>query len=52
MDTAQDTNHYLLELEEWKNNQNENFTVRFSISALHIVAADVEGLDPDIKKLY
>ena len=40
---------YLLELEEWKN-ENDNITVRFSNSALYIVAADVQGLYPNIKR--
>ena len=46
---CEDSKHYLLELEEWKN-ENENITVRFSNSALYIVAADVQGLYHDIKR--
>ena len=42
--------HYLLELEEWKNNENENITIWFFISELSIVAANVQGLYPNIKR--
>ena len=36
-------------LEELKNNQNENITIRFSNSALYIVTADVQRLFPNIE---
>ena len=47
---CKDSKHYLLELEEWKNNENKNISVRFSDSALYIVAADVQWLYPKIKR--
>ena len=46
---CKDSKHYLIELEEWKN-ENENITVRFSNSALYIIAADVQGLYTNIKR--
>ena len=46
---CKDSKYYLLEIEEWKN-ENKNITVRFSNSALYIVAADVQGLYPNIKR--
>ena len=48
-ENRKNSKHYLLEIEEWKN-ENESITVRFSNSALYTVAADVQGLYPNIKR--